>query len=443
VRIAVLVNEFPTASETFVLDQICALLERGHEVDVFPDRHRAHAPVLHSEFVRHQLLDRSHFPPTMPGARIARVAAGIRLLISSGAVHAPPLFRALNPLAYGRQATSLALLFRCVPLLGSMPYDIVHCHHGPVALVGTRLRQLGVLRGRLVATFHGFDANAVPRTHGARFYDPLFRAADLITVNSEFLRGRLRDMGAPEQRLIRLPMGVDVASFAPVSGARRPGARGRAGDEIRLLSVARLVEEKGISIAVRAVARLTTRYPGLRYQVVGEGPLRPSLERLAANLGVADRVTWLGALPRDRVREYYTRAHLFALPGIIARSGAQESQGVALLEAQASGLPVVASAVGGIPESLLDGKSGFLVPERDADALAETVATLIDRPELRARMGSAGQAFVRENFDRNTLANRLVALYEGVVASRPAPVRPLETPRSARARPAARRPARA
>ena len=149
----------------------------------------------------------------------------------------------------------------------------------------------------------------------------------------------------------------------------------------------------------------------------------------------------MGALPRDRVREYYAHAHVFALPGIIARSGAQESQGVALLEAQASGLPVVASAVGGIPESLLDGKSGFLVPPRDVEVLAKRVATLIDRPELRASMGSAGQAFARENFDRNALANRLVSLYEGVVASRPAPVGRLEAPRSARRRCARGRPA--
>jgi colanic acid/amylovoran biosynthesis glycosyltransferase len=441
-------NEFPTASETFVLDQICALLERGHEVDVFPDRQRAQTSVLHPELARHRLLDRSHFPPPMPSARLARAAAGIRLLVSSGAVHAPRLFRALNPLAYGRQALSLGLLFRCVPFLGARPYDIVHCHHGPVALVGARLRQLGVVRGGLVATFHGSDANAMPRIRGARLYDPLFRAADLVTVNSEFLRGRLRELGAPERRLVRLPMGVEPAAFAPVPNARTPVARGRTGDEIRLLSVARLVEEKGISIAVRAVARLASRYPGLRYQVVGDGPLRPSLERLAATLGVSARVTWLGALPRDRVREYYARAHVFALPGIVARSGAQESQGVALLEAQASGLPVVASAVGGIPESLLDGKSGFLVPERDVEALAERVAALIDRPELRARMGSAGRAFTRENFDRNALADRLISLYEGVVASRPAPVGRPEKPRGttgrrARGGPAARRAARA
>ncbi|UCE85641.1 MAG: glycosyltransferase [Deltaproteobacteria bacterium] len=419
-RIALLVNEFPAASETFVLDHVCALIERGHRVDVFPERPYAPPAVIHPELAAYACLDRSHFPPPMPSARVARALAGARLVFSSGAVHAASMFRSVNPLAYGRQGPSLALLFRQVPFHGSEPYDVVHCHHGPVGVVGANLLRLGVLRGRLVVTFHGFDANVVPRIGGADVYTRLFRKADLITVNSEFLRGRLRALGAPEDRLARLPMGVDPAAFAPASTLRAADPGRSTGDEIRLLSVARLVEEKGIAFALRAVARLAPRFPGLRYQVIGEGPLRGSLERLARQLGISDRVVWLGALPRDRVRAYYADAHLFALPGVRARNGAEESQGLALIEAQASGLAVVASDVGGIPESLRNGRTGFLVPERDVEALAERIAALIRRPGLRAAMGRAGRAFARRHFDRNVLVDRLVSLYEEVVGRPPA-----------------------
>lgn len=422
VRIAFLVSEFPSTSETFVLGQIGALLERGHEVDVYPERACAGAPIRHPELLRYGLVARSHYPPPIPERRRARVRAAARLLRASGVAHLPPLLRSLNPVAYGRHATSLALLFRQVPFLESAPYDVVHCHHGPIGLLGAKLRRLGVLRGRLVTSFHGFDANVVPRILGERVYHPLFRAADLVTVNSEFLRRRVRALGAPENRLRRLPLGVDLAAFSPGPGA--PGAQGARGTatanaEIRLLSVARLVDEKGIAFALRAVARLAPRYPGLRYQIVGDGPLRRPLERLVRELGLRSRVELLGAQPHDRVRACYGRAQLFASPSVVSGNGAQESQGVALIEAQACGLPVVASAIGGIPESLLHERSGYLVPERDVDALATRLAELIERPGLRAAMGSTGRAFVAETFDRHALADRLVALYEEVVRSRP------------------------
>jgi colanic acid/amylovoran biosynthesis glycosyltransferase len=410
VRIAFLVSEFPTFSETFVLDQIGALLERGHDVEVFPERPGAPARVRHPALSRHDLLARSHFPPPMPSARLRRAAAAAGLLLTRGRGHLPAMLRAVNPLTQGRQGVSLALLFRQIPLLGSPRYDVVHCHHGPVGLVAARLRRLGVLRGPLIASFHGFDANVVPGILGRGVYRPLFRAADLLTVNSEFLRARLLALGAPARRLVRLPVGVDVRKFRPAADGG--GADREANcNEVRLLSVARLVEEKGIEFALRAVAELAPRFPGLRYQVVGDGPLRPALERLCLELGIRERVELLGAQSHQRVRELYARAHLFALPAVTAANGARESQG-----APACALPVVASAVGGIPESLVDGRTGFLVPERDVAALADRVARLVEHPELRAAMGRAGRAFATANFDRNALADHLVSLYADVAA---------------------------
>jgi colanic acid/amylovoran biosynthesis glycosyltransferase len=413
VRIAVLTSEFPSVSETFVLQHVADLVARGHEVDVFPERAPA-AAVDHPELRGGALLERRHLPPPMPRARLARLLGAARLALRAGG-GAAPLLRSLNPLAFGRHGTSLALLYRQQPFLPPRAYDVVHCHHGPVALTALRLRRLGVLSGALVASFHGHDANVAPRAGGPRMYAPLFRDARLLLANSEFLRGRLLALGAPPERVVRHPVAVRVEDFA----AARPDLA-RDG-ELRVVSVARLVEAKGIDVALRAVARLAPLHPGLRYRVAGEGPERARLERLAAELGIARRVAFLGALPHDAVARLLAGANVFCLPSVVGRDGSQEAQGLALVEAQASGLPVVASAIGGVPESLCGGVSGELVPARDPEALARALGALLASPERRAAMGAAGRAFAVRHFDRRVWAERLERHYREIAARRAAP----------------------
>jgi colanic acid/amylovoran biosynthesis glycosyltransferase len=225
-------------------------------------------------------------------------------------------------------------------------------------------------------------------------------------ANSRFTAGRLRALGCPEERTVTLPMGVDTRRFCP---PERPVA---APGTLRVLTVARLVEAKGIEYALRAVAQLSARWPGLVYRVVGDGPLRADLERLAGELGLAGRVTFAGACSRDQVLAALAEADVFLLPSVVGRDGTEETQGVVLLEAQAMGLPVVASRIGGIPESMVDGGSGWLVPERDAGALAGRLEALLERPAEGRALGRAGRAWVEEKFDLRGLNDRLVEIYE-------------------------------
>ena len=176
------------------------------------------------------------------------------------------------------------------------------------------------------------------------------------------------------------------------------------------------MEVKGIEFGIRAVAKILPTHPNIRYQIAGDGPLLSELKELAAKLGVADCVDFLGGQTQQEVRELYGTSHLFMLPGVVARDGAEEGQGLVLIEAQATGLPVLATRVGGIPESVLDGESGFLVSERDMDALAEKLTYLIEHPELWPGMGRVGRAYVERNFNVNELNDRLVGLYHGLLS---------------------------
>ena len=406
-KIAFVVTHFPALSETFILNQITGLLERGHDVDIFADRPGGGR--VHADVERFHLLDKTRYAPRLPGNALARAAQACVLAARHFGSAPRQVAGALNLFRFGKQAGSFKLLHSAVPFLPRRPsYDIIHAHFGPNGIKALALRDIGAVSGKLITTFHGYDVTV--RVRGARrnIYARLFERGELFTWNSQFTAGRLLDLGCPPERLTQLAMGVDTRAFVPP--ARRVARSGG----VSLLTIARLVEFKGIEYALRAVARLAPQYPDLKYRVIGDGPLRASLENLRRELGIEANVEFMGARPQKEVIAAYEQADLFVLPSIVGSDGGTETQGVVLIEAQAMGLPVVASRVGGIPDSLADGVSGILVPERDPETLARTLAELIERRDSWAEMGHAGRAFVKENFELRELNDRLVRLYERV-----------------------------
>jgi colanic acid/amylovoran biosynthesis glycosyltransferase len=184
---------------------------------------------------------------------------------------------------------------------------------------------------------------------------------------------------------------------------------------VKLLTVARLVEKKGLAPSIRAVARVRANHPNLRYDIVGEGPLRGELERLIGSQGLSGIVTLHGAREGEQVRKMMEQAHLFVLGSMTAADGDQEGTPVSLLEAQACGLPVLSTDHAGISEIVLPGRSGVLVPEGDETRLAEGLADLLAHPEAWPSMGREGRTLVETSHDRDRQVRRLVALYDQLV----------------------------
>lgn len=409
-KIAFVVTHFPAVSETFVLNQITGLLERGHEVEIYADRPRKESSV-HADVERFHLFDKTRYAPRLPGHPLTRVAQACGLVARHFASAPRQIAGALNVFRFGQQAASLKLLHRVVPFLPRRPaYDIIHAHFGLNGIKAQALRDLGAVSGKLITTFHGYDVTV--RTRGARrnMYARLFEQGEWFTWNSQFTADRLLALGCPPERLTQLAMGVDTRAFVP------PDRRAARSGGVSLLTIARLVEFKGIEYALRAMALLVPRYPELKYRVIGDGPLRASLEKLRRELGLEANVEFLGALPQKEVITAFAQADLFVLPSIVGSDGGTETQGVVLIEAQAMGLPVVASRVGGIPDSLTDGVTGVLVPPRDSQALARNLAELIERRESWPEMGRAGQRFVEEKFNLNKLNDKLELLYQQVLS---------------------------
>jgi colanic acid/amylovoran biosynthesis glycosyltransferase len=430
-RIGMFVGSFPVVSETFILRQITGLLDLGHEVDIYADAPAETTAPRHPAVDRYRLLDRTTFmgmPPetapwempvwpftgrTWPPGSAKSISNAVRVgralpKFFRCLAHSPRLtLQVLSPREYRYQAASLSALHRLAVLCSrTRKYDVLHAHFGPV---GNSFRFAKTLwQAPMVVSFHGYDFSTVPRKEGMDVYRALFDNVDAVTVNSDYTLRQVENLGCPAARMHRLPVGLDPVEF-PFHERTYDGH-----GPIRILTVARLAEIKGHEYVIRAVAKLRERQPAIQYEIVGDGPLRTTLGDLAARLGIADRVVFCGALDGAAVREAMDRAHLFVL-GSVNVAGDQEGQGLVLQEAQAAGLPVIATRNGALPEGLLPGQSGFLVPERDDDALAERLNFLVEHPQMWPMMGRAGRRFVEARYDIRNLNSLLERIYLGMI----------------------------
>ncbi|WP_395747009.1 glycosyltransferase [Prosthecobacter sp.] len=412
-RIAFVINGFPAVSETFILRQIVYLIQQGHSVDIYAERPVPEPPVVHEDVRRLGLLQHTRYWPAVPRGRLERLKGAVSRLMIWGWRNPVVIVDALNGFRHGRHAWNLNRLNNLLPdQRVSGEYDVIHCHYGPNGERAVALRQLRAFKGPVITTFHGYDANLLPRVFGPHLYRRLFRHGDLFTVGSEFMRRRILRLGAPEDKIVKMPMGVDLARYQFNERKKK-----EQDEPFRLLTVARLVEVKGIEFSLRAAALVKAKLPSFRYQIAGDGPLRGSLERLAAELHLGDTVEFLGAVSADEAIGLYETAHAFLLPSIVTQTGEEENQPVVLAEAQATGLPVIASDIGGVSESMRDGESGRLVPARDPGAIAEAVMHIAEHPDDWGKMGRAGRAYVEEKFDLNKLNQQMTEMYGAVILS--------------------------
>jgi len=406
-KIAFLVRKFPTLSETFILNQIIGLIDREHSVDIYAI-YSGNIQNTHHDFYKYHLSQRTYYPPKVPDNPALRIFKAIYLFVKN-INRAPLLIQSLNIFRYGRQAASLYLFYLSLLLNKSKKYDIIHCHFGLIGLIGIDLRDLKLLEGRIVTSFHGFDVNVYPRLHGNQVYNRLIEKGDLYTANSYFTVNKLLKIGFNQNKIFKLPVGVNISDY------NLSKKKHSADKTIKLITVGRLVECKGIEYAIRALAQVIKLYPNVIYQIVGEGPLKSKLNNVVKELGIEKQVKLVGGKTRQQLKQIYMESHIFVLSSIIGSDGSQEGQGLVLQEAQAAGLPVVTTNVGGIPEGVIDRKSAFLVPERDTEALAEKLIYLLGHPEIWLEMGQAGRAFVAENYSIETLNDYLVKIYKTIV----------------------------
>ncbi len=405
-KIAFLVQWFPAMSESFILRQITWLIDQGNEVRVLAMVDPCEKAV-HDDIAHYQLLDKTIYAVASPSAKFIRriKAAGLLFLSLLRSPHRT--MRLARACWQGRGRFDFPAFFLGVRCL-DLSVDLIHAHFGPSGNIGLVLRKIGIAP-RLITSFHGFDVTAYIRRAGRDVYRRLFEEGDCFTCNSEATRDILQDLDCPMERLVKLPMGIDIGRIPFAVRSIRPG------DPIRILSVGRLVEMKGREYAIRAVARTAARYPKLEYTIVGDGPLRNPLEDMIDQLGMKGRIRILGWVSDDRLDGLYRDSHIFLHPSVVDSEGNREGQGVVLLEAQAHGLMVIATRHNAFVETVLDGKTGFLAPERDSDALAERLEFLISHLDIWPELAQAARRHAG-NYDLTVLNRQLKQIYDTVIS---------------------------
>ncbi|MFS0725644.1 glycosyltransferase [Paenibacillus sp. 1P07SE] len=404
-RIAVFADYFPALSETFVLNQITGLLDRGHDVDIYATAPRREQ-TRHPDVAAYGLDARCRYR-RMPPGKLARYAKLLPLLGRN--LHKAPmaLLRSLNGWRHGREAWSLNLFYSAWSLLEAdrREYDIIYCHFGPTGKLAAALRQIGLLRGQVITTFHGADITSYLQERGEHVYRELFRQGDLFLPISERWRAQLIKLGCPEERIMVHRMGIDSSRFA----YRAPA---QAEDEpLRLVTIARLVEKKGVAYAIRAAAALAAEGRAVEYTIIGDGPLRGELEQLVLSLEMGAQIRLVGPKDQQEVLKLLRRSDLMVAPSVTAADGDQEGIPVVLMEAMAIGLPIVSTWHSGIPELVEDGASGYLVPERDADGLAHKLRLLMDNRHQWPEMSAHGREIVEQSYDIHRLNERLEDIF--------------------------------
>jgi colanic acid/amylovoran biosynthesis glycosyltransferase len=408
VRVAFIVNQFPLLSETFILNQITGLIDRGCEVDIYAHRIGSE-PAVHPDVCKYNLLGRTYcLNLAKQNSVVGKLVAGARYFSAEFGRNPRVALKSMNAFKFGRAVTSLTQLYQTHLFLSREPYDVVHCQFGPNGNLGLQLREAGAIGGKLVAHFRGYDISAYVRRRGRGVYQNLFRNADLILCVSESIKTKLHELGCDKRKILVHHSGIDTKQFGFLS------PRPKSGDLVRLLTIARLVEKKGVRYGIEAVAEVLRTHPNIEYRIVGDGPLRSELLGLIERLDCGSRIQLLGWKRQDEIVGMFENSDILLAPSVAGGNGDEEGIPNVLMEALARGLPVLSTYHGGIPELVQDGKSGFLVPERDVKALAEKLRVLIDNRDLWPAMGEAGRRFVEEHFNIDKLNDRLLRIYESL-----------------------------
>jgi len=376
------------------------------------------------------LIVTNDFPPRSGGIQSFVHALAARLPADDVVVYAPgwdgaAQFDRRQPFAVARHPGTLMLpvpsvAARACALLTEHGCDtVLFGAAAPLGLLAPRLRKAGA--ERIVALTHGHEAGWAALPGARSLLRRIGDEVDVLTYLAEYFRMRLARVLSPEatSRMVRLAPGVDPASFRPgAGGARIRQQLGITPGRPVVLCVSRMVPRKGQDTLIRAWPRIRTESavdPLLL--LVGDGPYRPDLDRLAARCGVSDSVVFTGPVRWEDLPAYYDAGNIFAMPCRTRRAGLDvEGLGIVYLEASATGLPVIGGDSGGAPDAILDGETGYVVPGRSIDALAGKLIQLLADPAGAAAMGDKGQAWIEREWTWDLVSVRLQHILSGQLA---------------------------
>ncbi|QQL45548.1 glycosyltransferase [Sulfuriroseicoccus oceanibius] len=287
--------------------------------------------------------------------------------------------------------------------------QVVHIYFGHMAM--HLLPLIEASPWPVVVSFHGADAGVgMEKKAWRQAMERVFEKATAILARSQSLVDELIALGCPAEKvqLSRTAIPLEQFAFTPREEPTN--------NAFIWLQACRLIEKKGLPTTLTAFAEFHRQFPNAKLRIAGDGPMKDELDKLATDLGIADSIEWLGFLSEKQFLHQLQQAHFFAHPSQTGRDGNQEGVPNSMLEAMASGAPVLATRHGGIPEAVTDGHNGVLVDERDAQSLAARAIDLAQSPQLRATMATAARHTIETMFSPEAQRTQLESLYTHLAA---------------------------
>jgi glycosyltransferase involved in cell wall biosynthesis len=408
--IAVVLKGYPRLSETFIAHELLALERRGFSLTLFSLRRP-------TDGATHPVHDEIRAPVTYLPEYLHRGVP--RVWRAWRAVRRLPGYREavavwLNDLRRDFTRGRVRRFGQALVLASELPDDVAHLHahflHTPASVA----RYAALVRGLAWSvSAHAKDIWTIPEWEKREKLDDCAWTATCTAFNA----GHLRELADSPARVDLVYHGIDTARFPdPERTAALPDGRDAA-SAVTILAVGRAVDKKGFDDLLRALALLPPEQHW-RLLHIGGGPLLPALARIAHALGIADRVSWLGAKPHADVLDAYRAADLFVLPSRVSRDGDRDGLPNVLLEAQSQRLACVSTRVSGIPELIVDGVTGFLVEPRSPHDLARAISRLVGDPALRRALGDAGFERATTRFSAQAGADLLARRFAASLAAR-------------------------
>lgn len=403
--VAILLKGYPRLSETFIAQEIRALELRGIDVRLYSMRHP-------TDKKRHPIHDEIEAPVAYLPEYLYQEP--LRVFRAWRKARRSPLYGTalrvwLRDLRRDFTPNRIRRFGQAMTLAAELPEDIRHIYahflHTPASVA----RYAAIMR--LLpwsVSAHAKDIWTSPDWEKREKLLDCDWAITCTAVGARHLSDQAAVAGAPRDRVELVYHGLDLARF-PAAPPRSSRDGGDAAAPVRLLTVCRAVEKKGLDDLLAALASLPKDL-SWRLDHIGGGPLLKELGREAERLGIADRISWLGAQSQAEVIEAYRDADIFVLPSKIADDGDRDGLPNVLMEAATQALPTLATAVSAIPEFIDDGETGRMTPPGDADALAAALSELVQKPDWRLRLGRAAEAKVRAQFGFAKGADRIAAL---------------------------------
>lgn len=405
-KVWIITTKFPNTIQPWLANSTAQVVKHGGEVSVFSmEAGDAHYSTVVDEFnLKANTIN------------LCYSGTGMLLAITNNFFNPLNVINSLRGLfvanrylsAHKPKSSNVLTALVLAPYFVKRKLDIIHSHF---EITGHKF--LPVIKAQatpFVVTFHGLPPPGVaqlPEPMRAEYVD----AATVILVNTEFAKQQYLNLGAPAEKLRIIPQGIVTRDFI---FSAKPKPQDTA---IELLTVGRFHKDKGHIYVLQALPELLRQGYNLRYTMVGAGPEREQLEQAVDQLNLRHIVSFHTSLSEERLKEIYSTAHIFIFPSLKAQDGFhEETQGVAIQEAQASGLIVIATNTGGIPECVEDGKSAFLVEDRNSTAIADKLQWIIDNPQQWHEWQHNARRYVEDHFDIDVIGTRLMQIYADTIS---------------------------